>query len=97
MSDKTQVFSAKMLARSKAGHDKGKVYVVIREDETYYYLVNGTTRPLSKPKRKKRMHLQVIYHLPAPLLDQMSRIGYDHEIKAILKDYTSMEVIHVKD
>ena len=26
-----------MLARSKAGHDKGHVYVIIKEEEAYVY------------------------------------------------------------
>ena len=29
-----------MLAKSKAGHDKGKVYVIYQVDETYVYLVD---------------------------------------------------------
>ena len=30
-----------MLARSKAGHDTGKIYVIIDVDETYVYLADG--------------------------------------------------------
>ena len=49
-----------MLAKSKAGHDKGKVYVIYAIDETYVYLVDGKIRGIDKPKRKKRKHVQVI-------------------------------------
>ena len=49
-----------MLAKSKAGHDKGKVYVIYDLDETYVYLVDGRIRVLENPKRKKRKHVQVI-------------------------------------
>ena len=49
-----------MLAKSKAGHDKGKVYVIYDVDETYVYLVDGIIRGIEKPKRKKRKHVQVI-------------------------------------
>ena len=49
-----------MLAKSKAGHDKGKVYVIYDVDETYVYLVDGRIRVLENPKRKKRKHVQVI-------------------------------------
>ena len=49
-----------MLAKSKAGHDKGKVYVIYDVDETYVYLVDGRIRLLENPKRKKRKHVQVI-------------------------------------
>ena len=49
-----------MLAKSKAGHDKGKVYVIYEMDETYVYLVDGIIRGIEKAKRKKRKHVQVI-------------------------------------
>ena len=53
-------FKAGMLARSKAGHDMGKVYVIIEVDDTYVYLADGSIRTLKNPKKKKRKHVQVI-------------------------------------
>ena len=49
-----------MLAKSKAGHDKGHLYVIYDVDETYVYLVDGETRTIDKPKKKKRKHVQII-------------------------------------
>ena len=49
-----------MLAKSKAGHDKGHIYVINRVDETYVYLVDGNVRALNNPKKKKRKHVQII-------------------------------------
>lgn len=49
-----------MLARSKAGHDKGHVYVIFNVDEAYVYLVDGMNRTMEKPKKKKKKHVQVI-------------------------------------
>ena len=49
-----------MLAKSKAGHDKGQVYVIYELDETYVYLVDGRIRMIENPKRKKRKHVQII-------------------------------------
>ena len=43
-----------MLARSKAGHDKGHVYVIHQVDETYVYLIDGSGRKLENPKKKKK-------------------------------------------
>ena len=40
-----------MLARSKAGHDKGHVYVIHQVDETYVYLIDGSGRKLENPKK----------------------------------------------
>lgn len=50
------------MCRSLAGHDKDEVYVIIEEAKEYVSLVNGVSRPLAKPKRKKRKHVQIIYN-----------------------------------
>ncbi len=49
-----------MLAMSKAGHDKGHLYVIYDVDETYVYLVDGKIRTIDKPKKKQRKHVQII-------------------------------------
>lgn len=53
-------YKAGMLARSKAGHDTGKVYVIIEVDDTYVYLADGSIRTLKNLKKKKKKHVQVI-------------------------------------
>jgi ribosomal protein L14E/L6E/L27E len=49
-----------MLAKSKAGHDKGHVYVIFDVDDAYVYLVDGVIRTIEKPKKKKKKHVQLI-------------------------------------
>ena len=49
-----------MLARSKAGHDAGSVYVITDTDDAYVYLVDGKLRTFSRPKKKKKKHVQLI-------------------------------------
>jgi len=47
------------LVRSLAGRDKGKHYLVLRElDQRTVLLVDGRSRPLSRPKKKNKAHLQ---------------------------------------
>ena len=41
-----------MLARSRAGHDKGSIYVIISVKNEYVYLADGALRPL-KPDEKE--------------------------------------------
>ena len=53
-------FETGMLARSKAGHDKGHVYVIWKTDDTYVYLIDGNIRTIDKPKKKKKKHVQII-------------------------------------
>ena len=68
-----------MLAKSKAGHDKGHLYVIYDVDETYVYLVDGEIRTIDKPKKKKKIHVQVI-------LEKHETSGIDNVgIKSILK------------
>ena len=45
---------------STAGRDAGEWFYVISEDPIYLYLANGKDRPLDKPKRKKRKHVQKV-------------------------------------
>lgn len=47
------------LVRSLAGRDKGKHYLVLRElDQKNVLLVDGRSRPVSRPKKKNKAHLQ---------------------------------------
>ncbi|WP_069650758.1 KOW domain-containing RNA-binding protein [Caloranaerobacter ferrireducens] len=48
------------VVRSKAGRDKGRVFVVIDIlDDKYVSIVDGDLRRLDKPKKKKIKHLIV--------------------------------------
>ena len=78
-----------MLATSKAGHDRNQVFVVIEETNDFYLIANGTTKPLAKPKKKKKIHLQLIKNIPSELLDviQEYKTLDDLAIKRILKVY----------
>lgn len=74
-----------LLAKSLAGHDKGKLYYVVSEDEGFVYLVNGKTKLLENPKRKKLMHVQLIKKLPDEITEM--NIGDDSDIRKLLKAY----------
>ena len=68
-----------MLAKSKAGHDKGHVYIIMKEDNAYVYLVDGNIRTLEHPKKKKKKHVQII-------LEKHEMSGIDNVgIKRIIK------------
>lgn len=70
-----------MLAKSLAGHDKDKIYVILMLDDTFVYLVDGKYKTLENPKKKKKIHVQLIreqYNIEE---------ADDVEIKRILKEY----------
>lgn len=74
-----------MLARSKAGHDAGKVYVIIDVDDTYVYLADGSIRTLGHLKKKKKKHVQVI------LREYNVTAVDDTRIRRILKEWSMEE------
>ena len=84
-------WKSEMLAVSRAGHDRGTVYVVLDADETYLWLADGKRKLLEKPKKKKQMHVQIIKHLPEELLGRMQSITLDAHVRKILADYRSMQ------
>jgi ribosomal protein L14E/L6E/L27E len=51
------------MAVSLSGHDKGTIYVIVREEGEFLYLCDGTHKPLEHPKKKNRKHIQPVTHL----------------------------------
>ena len=46
------------LAFSRAGHDKGKLYLIVRQEGERVWLADGRTRSVHDPKKKNRKHIQ---------------------------------------
>ncbi len=46
------------IVRSKAGRDKGDIFIVLDVQDNYAYIANGILRKVDRPKKKKLMHLQ---------------------------------------
>ena len=59
---------------SKAGRDKEKWFYVIGEDHEFLLLANGKDRPLDKPKRKKRKHVEKVLRSETRVADKL-RLG----------------------
>ena len=74
---------------SKAGHDKTKLYVIIKEDSEYVYLVDGDLKTLDKPKKKSKKHIQIINKVDEAIQNKLEtgQIIYDEDIKRAIKLY----------
>ena len=88
-----------MFAVSKAGHDKGRMYLVIMDEGDAVYLADGKIRTLENPKRKKKKHLQVIKRdidqvLMQKLINEQKL--YNEEIKHAIKIRANKEVTYVE-
>lgn len=73
-----------MLAESRAGHDRKKLYVIIGEDNEYVYLADGGKRTVNGPKKKNKKHIQVIKRVR---MEQPAGGYSDLEIKKTIKMY----------
>ena len=74
-------------AKSKAGHDKEEIFIIINKEEEYVYLVDGKSRILDKPKKKKIKHIQVINQIDEELQRKLETnlILRDEDIKRAIK------------
>ncbi|TZE82741.1 KOW domain-containing RNA-binding protein [Calorimonas adulescens] len=45
------------VVKSKAGRDKGKLFIVLNVEDPYAYIADGSLRKVEKPKKKKIKHL----------------------------------------
>ena len=76
-------------AKSKAGHDKDQLYFILKVEEEFVYLVNGTTRSLDKPKKKRKKHVQVIHRIPAELCSILEAGITNESVKRSMKLYSA--------
>lgn len=76
-------------AKSKAGHDKDEIFVIINKEDEYVYLVDGKSRTIEKPKKKKVKHIQVINKIDEELLIKFEtdKILRNEDIKKAIKSY----------
>ena len=75
-------------AISKAGHDKGTVYVVIAHEAQWVYLCDGRYHTLNKLKKKSLKHVEIcsadVIHELKQRIRNNEKI-FDHEIKYAIK------------
>lgn len=75
-------------AKSKTGHDCNQIYVIINCNDEYAYLVNGKTRPLDKPKKKKLKHIQFIDYMDSVIIEKINNnLLNNDDIKRAIKNY----------
>lgn len=81
-------------AISKAGHDKGGLYVVVAREGEFVFLCDGKTRTPEKPKKKKIKHIQPIKKtVEEELLQKLQTDGkvYPEEIRYAIKNYNETQ------
>ena len=82
-------FSIGQVIYSKAGRDKRRPFIVLRAEEGYLYLADGSCRTVKKPKKKKIMHVQPTKTVSEEV-SRLIREGKelkDSDIRTALKDF----------
>ena len=83
-------YSIGMFAKSLAGHDKNKLYLISKIDEEYAYLADGKIRTIDKPKKKRLKHIQIDYQIMEFIQDKL-------EMKIELKNEDIKRAIKLKE
>lgn len=76
---------AGMLAWSRAGHDLGALYVIMRTEGDFAWLADGRLKTVEKPKKKRLKHIQVIRRQTQPA-ESEAKIS-NEEVKFRIKEY----------
>jgi translation elongation factor EF-G len=85
-------------AKSKAGHDHGKIYIIIEGThetgkEDIVMVADGITKTVDKPKKKRTKHLQIILKCDELIFEKMTN-GQEiqnEDIKAAIGNYINHE------
>ena len=79
-----------MIVRSKAGRDKGDLFIVLRIENNYAYIANGILRKVDRPKKKKLMHLQLSGNVSEPIQKKLEAAEEvtNCEVRKALAEYS---------
>ncbi|WP_313582000.1 hypothetical protein [Lacrimispora sp.] len=81
--------------KSAAGHDKGGYFLILREEGEYIYLVDGKSRRLNCPKKKKKKHVEALLwekHSPGVKIRE-NKLVTDEEIKHFIRCFKREEQV----
>lgn len=81
-------------AKSLAGHDKGKLYIIIEEkndSSDFVFLSDGELKTMDKPKKKRIKHIQVIKTVDEGIgtIIQKGQELRNEDIKRAIKTYSN--------
>ena len=71
--------------RSLAGHDSGRLYIVLRTDGAFVFLSDGRLKPREGPKKKKIRHVEVLPGTLTAFTPKSIEAASNDEIRLALK------------
>ncbi len=78
-----------LIVKSKAGRDKGDLFIVIRKDSEFVYIANGNLRKVDRPKKKKLKHLEDTGYVSEFVKNRLETLGKvtNQELRNALAEY----------
>lgn len=78
---------------SLAGHDRGQLFLVLKEEGDFVLLADGKGRKLATPKRKRRKHVQSVGTSAHPAVLGLHRgeAVSDRQLRAVLAAFRDSE------
>lgn len=83
------MYSKGQIVFSKSGRDKGRAFIVYDYNDDYVFIVDGDLRKLEKPKKKKKIHIQISKIIIEEIKNKLENGLYilDSDIRKALAKY----------
>ncbi len=83
------MYSKGQIVFSKSGRDKGRAFIVYDYNDDYVFIVDGDLRKLEKPKKKKKIHIQITKKIDEDIKVKLEGKLYilDSDIRKALAKY----------
>ena len=80
------------IVKAIAGRELGQYFIIVQLDASYVYLVDGKSRRLEAPKKKKRKHVQITHAVALEIADKLSKDDKlsNAEIRRSLKEFLKL-------
>ena len=87
------MYSKGQVVFSKSGRDKAMPFIIVGIDGDYVYLADGKLRKLEKPKKKKKMHVQICNDIIEDIKTKLENALYlnDSDLRKALRPYRQTE------
>lgn len=87
------MYSKGQIVFSKSGRDKGRAFVIYDYNEDYVFIVDGDLRKLEKPKKKKKIHIQISKNIDKEIQNKLENELYilNSDVKKALAKYNEQD------
>ena len=84
-----ELYSKGQIVFSKCGRDKGRAFIVVDFCNEYVFIADGSLRKLEKPKKKKKIHIQISKNIDNDIKNKLENELYllNSDIRKALAKY----------